>query len=75
MTKTKLSPWKNNFEFVLSLKPEINFSNDNNPTKPNYLNFLNWDSTNLNAFEDTDDDFFEWVMDYEVDSDWKKETV
>ena len=42
MTKTKLSPWKNNFEFVLSLKPEIDFSNDNNPTKPNYLNFLNW---------------------------------
>ena len=42
MTKTKLSPWKNNFEFVLSLKPEINFSNDNNPTKPNYLNSLNW---------------------------------
>lgn len=40
-----------------------------------YLNFLNWDSINFNAFEDTDDDFFEWVMDYEVDSDWKKENV
>ena len=38
-----------------------------------YLNFLNWDS--YNVFEDTDDDFFDWVMDYEVDSDWKKETV
>ena len=40
-----------------------------------YLNFLNWDSINFNAFEDTDDDFFEWVMDYEIDNDWKKETV
>jgi hypothetical protein len=40
-----------------------------------YLNFLNWDSINYNAFEDTDDDFFEWVMSYEIDSDWKKETV
>lgn len=70
MTKTKLSPWKNNFEFVLSLKPEINFSNDNNPTKPNYLNSLNWSAFpgkdgfhNLSpdvpiAFEDKEFDVF-----------------
>ena len=25
MTKKKLSPWKNNFEFIQSLKPETNF--------------------------------------------------
>ena len=40
-----------------------------------YLNFLHWTLINYNAFEDTDDDFFEWVMSYEIDSDWKKETV
>ena len=38
-----------------------------------YLNFLHWTLINYNAFEDTDDDFFEWVMSYEIDSDWDKE--
>jgi len=36
-----------------------------------YLNFLKWDSINENVFKDNDDDFFEWAMDLEIDSDWQ----
>ncbi|MDA8840267.1 DUF3089 domain-containing protein [Gammaproteobacteria bacterium] len=41
MTK-KHSPWKNNLEFIQSLKPEYEFSSQTNPEKPNYLNLSNW---------------------------------
>jgi len=40
-----------------------------------FLSLLNDDSDFADNFEDTDDDFFEWVMSYEIDSDWEKETV
>ena len=36
-----------------------------------FLSLLNDDSDFADNFEDTDDDFFEWVMSYEIDSDWK----
>tara|TARA_B100000767_G_scaffold84546_1_gene81297 strand:- start:36 stop:224 length:189 start_codon:yes stop_codon:yes gene_type:complete len=36
-----------------------------------YLNFLTWDSINENLFKDTDDDFYDWAMDFEIDSDWQ----
>ena len=35
-----------------------------------YLSFLKWDSMNTNLFKNTDDDFFEWVLSFEIDSDW-----
>ena len=42
MTKKKFSPWKNNFEFIQSLKPETNFNSDNLPKEPNYFDTENW---------------------------------
>ena len=42
MTKKKFSPWKNNFEFIQSLKPETNFNSDNPPKEPNYFDAKSW---------------------------------
>ena len=36
-----------------------------------YLGFLKWDSTKYNLFKNTDNDFFEWVKSFEIDSDWQ----
>ena len=36
-----------------------------------YLSFLNWDTTKYNLFKDTDDDFYDWAMEFEIDSDWQ----
>ena len=40
-----------------------------------YLFLLSDDMDFYNAWEDTDEDFYEWVMSYEIDNDWKKEGV
>lgn len=40
-----------------------------------YISLLNDDMDFYNAWEDTDEDFYEWVMSYEIDNDWKKEGV
>ena len=37
MTAKKLSPWKNNLEFIRSLKPALEFTSINHPHEPNYL--------------------------------------
>ena len=42
MTKKKPSPWNNNLEFILSLKPETDFNSSNHPKEPNYLEASSW---------------------------------
>ena len=37
-----------------------------------FLSLLNDDSDFGAIWQDSDDDFFEWAMSYEIDSDWQK---
>lgn len=37
---------------------------------PEYFSLLNDDIYFSNTWKDTDVDFYEWVMMYEIDSDW-----
>lgn len=38
-----------------------------------FLSLLNDDPDFADIWQDRDDDFFEWVMSYEIDSDWEKD--
>tara|TARA_X000001036_G_scaffold431423_1_gene465699 strand:- start:6986 stop:8092 length:1107 start_codon:yes stop_codon:yes gene_type:complete len=68
MTEKKLSPWKNNLEFIRSLKPEIDFTSTNHPHEPNYLDHSSWAAfPGIGGYQNLSPDHPSSLVDKEID--------
>ena len=68
MTAKKLSPWKNNLEFIRSLKPEIEFTSTNHPHEPNYLDHSSWAAfPGIDGYQNLSPDHPSSLVDKEID--------
>ena len=68
MTEGKLSPWKNNIDFIRSLKPEIDFASRNHPKEPNYLEAKSWAAfPGIDGFQNLSPDHPPPLGDKEID--------
>ena len=68
MTAKKLSPWKNNIDFIRSLKPEIDFASGNHPKEPNYLEAKSWAAfPGIGGYQHLSPDHPSSLLDKEID--------
>jgi hypothetical protein len=68
VTEEKLSPWKNNIDFIRSLKPEIDFASGNHPKEPNYLEAKSWAAfPGIDGFQNLSPDHSPPLGDKEID--------